>query len=147
MTGSFYEIMKKLLLLPILLMFGCATVPPLLDTGIQVGVTTALSFVKPSEAEAIAGYVDTYAGALRTITADPPPSTAQLIQVLNSVVPPSLFTKYPQLRTIEPLIVTAYQLALSKYGQNSAAMYAFINSMANDLEVGAAPYLQPRGQV
>jgi len=140
--------MKKLLLLPItLILFACQTVPPLLDTGIQVGVTTALSFVNPAQAEAIAGYVDTYAGALRTITADPPPSTAQLIQVLNSVVPPSLFTKYPQLRTIEPLIVTAYQLALSKYGQNSAALYAFLNSMANDLEVGAAPYLQPHGQV
>src|SRR5437016_5300246 len=94
-----------------LLLVSCASIPSsVVNTGIVVGVTTALRFAvtNPTKRAAISNYIDVYAGALRSITGSPTPE--QLTAQINAFIPASVKASLPELLTfITPLIVSNYE--------------------------------------
>jgi len=111
----------------------------MIDTGITMGVTVGLQTgIKDNEQRTmIADYVDVGAAALYTITGTPTPQ--ELATMVNSWIPENVKQQYPYVSTfITPLITSAYDAGIKKYGKDTEKTRALLNRIAADLQAGAA---------
>lgn len=141
--------MKKLLLIiPIALALcacqnGTSTISDALITAsVSAGTSTGLKLTIKDDTKrtVIAKYLNTYAGALRTISGDP--TDAQLTAQLMAFIPPDVESQYPELGAFAvPLIVSSYDWAKTKYGTDSAQLRQILNDVATGIEEGSAPFL------
>ena len=124
---------------------GCATSPILNTSGnllLTAGITEGLRYGVQGDARRalIANYADDIAVGLRTITGTP--TDAELTQMILSFVPANIRTQFPEIAAlVVPLIVTGYDAAIAKYGNNTTQVYAVLNQLATDLENGVAPFV------
>ena len=142
--------MKKILFAKImvsaLLFTSCSTLQQYpvfndstITTAVSVGTATGLRFVNATKRTAIANYLYTYSGALRTITGNPTPE--QLTQQINAFIPADVKTNYPEIVAFAvPLIVTNYEWAYSKWGNNGQKLYQVLNDIATGIETGASAF-------
>ena len=135
-------IQKLISLVTALAFLGCSTVnTQLAGTAISAGVNAGLRFgIKDARQRAtVANYLYVSAGALRSIVGTPTPD-ALTIQI-NAFIPASIKNDYPELITmVVPIVVSLYQTALAKYGNDAPKIYAVLNSIATNIEIGAASY-------
>jgi len=121
--------------------------PPISDALITASVSAAtstglkLAVKDAAKQHVIANYLNTYAGALRTISGNP--TDAQLTQQLMAFVPADIANQYPEIASFAiPLIVSFYDWAHTKYGSDTAQLYKILNDVATGIEEGAACCLQ-----
>lgn len=130
---------------------GCqnATIPDAMITASVAAGTSAglkLAVKDAAKQKVIANYLNTYAGALRTISGNP--TDEQLTAQLMAFVPPNIQSEYPELSSFAvPLIVSFYDWAKSKYGTNTAELYKVLNDVATGIEQGAACCLHASNHV
>lgn len=117
--------------------------PPVSDALITASVSAAtstglkLAIKDVNKQHVIANYLNTYAGALRTITGNP--TDAQLTAQLMAFVPPDIENQYPEIASFAiPLIVGFYDWAHAKYGNDTAQLYKILNDVATGIETGAS---------
>lgn len=127
------------------IMPGCQNGQPppisdaLITASVSAATSTGLKLAVKDEAKQhiIANYLNTYAGALRTISGNP--TDAQLTQQLMSFVPPNIESQYPEIASFAiPLIVSFYDWAHTKYGNDTAQLYKILNDIATGIETGAS---------
>jgi len=134
--------MKKLILLLPFLLFSCAEGTfnqGLIDTGITTGVTVGLQtgIKDPEKRTMIADYVDVGAAALYAITGTPTPQ--ELATMVDSWIPDNVKQQYPYVPAfITPLITSAYDMGIKKYGKDTEKTRVLLNRIAADLQAGAA---------
>ena len=134
------------------------SLPPVSDAFITAAVSAGtsaglnLAIKDAAKRKVIAQYLNTYAGALRTITGNPTPD--QLTQQLMAFIPPDVAAQYPELGSFAvPLVVSFYQWAESKYGAASTPtgspsgtpgtptltkVQEILNDVANGIETGSS---------
>lgn len=125
---------------------GCKNPIPISDTLITTSVSAGtsaglkLGVKDAAKQKVIAQYLNTYAGALRTITGDP--TDDQLTQQLIAFIPPDIQAQYPELQSFAvPMVVSFYHWAKDKYGANSADLRKVLGDVASGIEIGSAPFL------
>jgi len=115
-----------------------------LITGSVAAGTSAglkLSIKDAGKQTVIAGYLTTYAGALRTISGNP--TDAELTAQLLKFVPPEIQQQYPEISSFAiPLIVSFYHWAQQTYGKDTAQLYKVLNDVATGIETGSAPFIK-----
>lgn len=117
--------------------------PPISDalitSSVAAGTSAGLKLAVKDAAKqkVIANYLNTYAGALRTISGNP--TDEQLTAQLMAFVPPNIQSEYPELSSFAvPLIISFYDWAKSKYGTNTAELYKVLGDVASGIETGAS---------
>jgi hypothetical protein len=124
---------------------GCKNVPisdTVITTSVSAGTAAGLKLTvkDPAKQKVIAQYLNTYAGALRTIVGDP--TDEQLTTQLVAFIPPNIQTEYPELQSFAvPMVVSFYHWAKEKYGANSTDLQRVLGDVASGIEAGSAPFL------
>lgn len=114
----------------------------LITASVAAGTSVALKTIPalkdhPDKQHVVANYLNTYAGALRTISGNP--TDAELTAQLMAFVPPDIQNQYPELASFAvPLIVSFYDWAHAKYGNDTAQLYKILNDIATGIETGAS---------
>jgi pectin methylesterase-like acyl-CoA thioesterase len=121
-------------------LFGCQSGvnDQLIVSGVSIGTSTGLSFVKDSATRTvIANYLQAYAPGLRTITSNP--TAADLARLIDAYTPANIKQDYPQVVAFAtPLITNAVLTALAHYGHDQATVIKVVNDVASGLEIGSA---------
>jgi len=122
---------------------GTGITDTLIQTGVSVGVSTYLQhgISDPAKRVAIAKFGSGIAGSLRTVTKlEPPPTPAELTQVILSNIPQNLQNQYPEVVAfMVPLVISGYETALAHYGGgNQQQVYQILNDLATGVETGTA---------
>lgn len=117
--------------------------PPISDALITAAVSAGtsaglkLAITDVNKQHVIANYLNTYASALRTITGNP--TDEQLTQKLLAFIPPDINQQYPELGSFAvPLVVSFYDWAKAKYGNDAATEVRILNDIGAGLETGSA---------
>jgi len=105
------------------------------SAGLKLGVKDT------AKQRVVAGYLNTYAGALRTISGNP--TDAQLTEHLTKFVPPEIQAQYPEISSFAiPLIISFYHWAQQTYGKDTAQLYKVLNDVATGIETGSSPFIK-----